>query len=142
MPPRFQELLSMVLREFDPGVVSVTMFGSRVKGGARSDSDYDTIIIMEQLDPNPNVREEFVATAITNILLSSGIRISPVVLSSEEATLEAENRSPVLASMLSCYEILYDPTKFMAELLDLAKRSRSALTYVERGQAWNLARTV
>jgi len=132
----------MVLREFDPGVVSVTMFGSRVKGGARSDSDYDMIIIMEQLDPNPNVREEFVASAITNILLSSGIRISPLVLSREEATREAENGSPLFASILSDYEILYDPTRFMAEVLDLAKRSRPSVTYVERGKAWNLARTV
>jgi predicted nucleotidyltransferase len=35
----FQEILSMVLREFAPGVVSVTMFGSQVKGDVRSDSD-------------------------------------------------------------------------------------------------------
>jgi len=132
----------MVLREFGPSVVSVTMFGSRVKGGARSDSDYDMIIIMEHLDPNPNLREEMVASATADILLSSGIRISPLVFSREEAKLEAKNGSPLLASVLSNYRILYDPTRFMAELLDLVKCSRSSLTYVERGQTWNLARTV
>lgn len=140
-PSRFQELLSMVLREFGPRVVSVTMFGSRVKRSARSDSDYD-MIIMEQLDRNPNVREEFVTSAIANILLTSRVRISPLVLSREEAIREVENGSPLLATVFSNYEILYDPTRFMAELLDLTKRLRSSLVYVERGRAWNLARTV
>lgn len=118
------------------------MFGSQVKGSARADSDYDVIIIMEQLDRNPNVREEFVASAVANVLLSSGIRISPLVLTREEAISEAENASPLFACILANYEILYDPTKFMAELLDLTKRSRSRLTYVERGETWDLARTV
>jgi len=142
MPSRFQEVLSMILEEFGPRVVSVTMFGSRVKGGARHDSDYDMIIVMEELDSNPNLRDEFVASAVSNILLASGIRISPVVLTRTEATSEAENGSPLLASILSGYEILYDPARFMAGLLDLTKRSRTSLTYVERGRAWNLARTV
>jgi len=132
----------MILEEFGPRVVSVTMFGSRVKGGARHDSDYDMIIVMEELDSNPNLRDEFVASAVSNILLASGIRISPVVLTRTEATSEAENGSPLLASILSGYEILYDPARFMAGLLDLTKRSRTSLTYVERGRAWNLARTV
>jgi predicted nucleotidyltransferase len=136
------DLLGNVLREFGHPVVSVTMFGSRVKGDARPNSDYDMMIIMEQLDPNPNVREELVASAIANILLESGLRISPLVLTREEATKEAETGSPLLASILSNYKILYDPTGFMAELLDLTKRSCPNITYVERGRAWSLARTV
>ena len=128
----------MVLREFAPPVVSVTMFGSRVKGDARANSDYDMIIIMEQLDPNPNVRDEFAASAIANILLESGFRISPIVLTREEATNEVENGSPLFTSILSNHKILYDPTGFMAELLDHVKKTTS-LTYVERGKRWNLA---
>jgi predicted nucleotidyltransferase len=134
------ELLDIVVREFGGSVMSVTIFGSRVKGDARPNSDYDMIIIIEQ--PNPNVREEFVASAIANILLKSGLRISPLVLTREEATKEVENGSPLFASILSNYKILYDPTGFMAELLDLTKRSRPNITYVEREGAWNLARTV
>ena len=134
--------MSMVLKEFGHPVTSVTMFGSQVKGNARLNSDYDMVIIMEQLDPNPNLREELVASAIANILLGSGIRTSPLVLTREEATKEVENGSPLFASILSSYKILYDPTGFMAELLDLTKRSRPNITYVERGRAWNLARTV
>ena len=140
--PGFQQLLSMVLREFGPDVVSVMVFGSRVRGGARSDSDYDMLIIMDQVDLNPNVRDERVASATANILLASGVRISPLVLNREEATDEAERGSPLLSSILANYEILYDPNGFAIELLDLVKRSRSSLTYIERGQAWNLARTV
>jgi hypothetical protein len=136
------DLLGMVLREFGRCVVSVTMFGSRVKGDARPSSDYDVIIIMEQLDPNPNVREGLAASAIANILLESGFRISPIVLTREEATDEVKSGSPLFASILSNYKILYDPTGFMAQLLDLTKRLCPNITYVERGRAWNLARTV
>ena len=142
MSSRFQELLAMVLREFGASVVSVTMFGSQVKGEARPHSDYDVVIIMEALDPNPNMRGEIVASAITNILFESGLRISPLVFTREEATNEVENGSPLFATVLSDYAILYDPTGFMAELLDLTKRLRPKITYVERGRAWNLARTV
>lgn len=137
-----EQLLNMVLREFGPRVVSVTMFGSWVKNRARSDSDYDLVIIMDQLDQNPNVREEHVASATANILLRSGVRISPLVLSRDEAMHEVESGSPLFATILADYDILYDPSKFMAELLDLTKRSRSRLTYVERGRSWDLARTV
>jgi len=136
------ELPAIALREFGGHVICVTLFGSRVKGDARPSSDYDMIIIMEQLDSNPNLREELVASAVANILLGSGIRISPLVLTREEATKEVENGSPLFASILSNYKILYDPTGFMADLLDLTKRSRPNITYVERGRAWNLGRTV
>ena len=142
MSTSFHDLLGMVLHEFGSPVVSVTMFGSRVKGDARPSSDYDMIIIMERLDSNPNVREESTVSAITSILLKSGIRISPLVLTKEEATYEVEKGSPLLASILLNYKILYDPTGFMAKLLDLTKRSCPNITYVERGRAWNLARTV
>ena len=142
MSSRFQELLGMILREFGPSVVSVTMFGSQVKRDARPHSDYDMVIIMEALDPNPNIRGEIVASAITNILFESGLRISPLVFTREEATDEVESGSPLFASVLSDYEILYDPTGFMAELLDLTKQLRPKITYVERGRAWNLGRTV
>jgi len=142
MSTSFHDLLGMVLHKFGNPVVSVTMFGSRVKGDARPSSDYDMIIIMDQLDSNPNVRGEFTASAIASILLESGVRISPIVLTREEATDEVENGSPLFASILSNYKILYDPTGFMAKLLDLTKRSCPNITYVERGRAWNLARTV
>jgi hypothetical protein len=100
------------------------------------------LIMTDQIDQNPNVREERVASAITNILLASGVRISPLVLTREEAMREVEHGSPLLSSILGNYEILYDPSGLAAELLDLVKRSRSSLTYIERGRAWNLARTV
>jgi predicted nucleotidyltransferase len=118
------------------------MFGSRVKGDAHPRSDYDMIVITEQLDPNPNMREKLVATVVADILLESGFRISPLVLTREEATEEVENGSPLFASILSNYEILYDPTGFMARLLDLTKRAYRNIRFIERGRTWNLARTV
>jgi hypothetical protein len=142
MSTRFHDPLGMVLHEFGSPVVSVTMFGSRVRGEARPTSDYDMIIIMEQLDSNPNLGEKFTASAIASILIESGVRISPLVLTREEATDEVEKGSPLFASILSNYEILYDPTGFMAKLLDLTKRSCPNITYIERGRACNLSRTV
>jgi len=132
----------MILHELGCPVVSVTMFGSRVKGDAHPRSDYDMIVITEQLDPNPNMREKLVATVVADILLESGFRISPLVLTREEATEEVENGSPLFASILSNYEILYDPTGFMARLLDLTKRAYRNIRFIERGRTWNLARTV
>ena len=49
MPSRFQQLLNTVLQEFGQRAASVTMFGSRVKGNARPNSDYDMILTLQRL---------------------------------------------------------------------------------------------
>jgi predicted nucleotidyltransferase len=140
--PETQGILQMILREFGSHVASVILFGSRVKGRARVNSDYDMLLIVDPLPKDPNDREEMVASAVADILLNSGIRISPIVLTKEEAEAEAKSGSPLFSSILSDYKILYDPNKYAVQLLDLIKQSRSEMRYVERGRAWNLARTV
>jgi len=137
-----EDILQMILHEFGSHVASVILFGSRVKGGARVDSDYDMLLVVDSLDMDPNGRGEMVASAVADILLNSGTRISPIVLTKEEAEAEAKSGSPLFSSILSDYKILYDPNKYGVQLLDLIKQSRSEMRYIERGRAWNLARTV
>jgi hypothetical protein len=72
----------------------------------------------------------------------SGVPVLPLVLTREESMREVEHGSPLLSSILSNYEILYDPSGLAAELLDLTNRPPSSLTYIEIGRAWRLARTV
>jgi len=137
-----EDIPQMILREFGSNVESVILFGSRAKSIARVDSDYDMLLVADSLDVDPNDREEMVASAVADILLNSGIRISPIVLTKEEAEAEAKSGSPLFSSILSDYKVLYDPNKYGVQLLDLIKQSRSEMRYVERGRAWNLARTV
>jgi predicted nucleotidyltransferase len=137
-----EDILQMILDEFGPHVASVVLFGSRVKGRARADSDFDMLLIVDHLDADPNRREEMVASAAADILLNSGTRISPIVLTKEEAEAEAKSGSPLLSSILSDYKVLYDPSKYGVQLLELIKQCRSEMRYVERGRSWNLARTV
>lgn len=137
-----EDIIQMILHEFGSRVVSVILFGSRVKGGARVDSDYDMLLVVDPLDMDPNGREEMVASAVADILLDSGTRISPIVLTKEEAEAEAKGGSPLFSSIMSDYKILYDPNKYGTQLLDLVKQFRSGMRYVERGRAWSLARTV
>lgn len=139
---RIEDILQMILHEFGPRVASVILFGSRVKGDARAVSDYDVLLIVDHLDADPNRREEIVASAAADILLNSGIRVSPIVLTKNEAEAEAKNGSPLFSSILSDYRVLYDPSKYGVQLLELIKQSRSEMRYVERGRSWNLARTV
>jgi hypothetical protein len=106
------------------------------------DSDYDMLLVVDPLNMDPNGRGKIVASAVADILLNSGTRISPIVLTKEEAEAEAKSGSPLFSSILSDYKILYDPNKYGAQLLDLVKQSRSEMRYVERGRAWSLARTV
>ena len=106
------------------------------------DSYYDMLLVVDPLDVDPNDREEMVASAVADILLNSGTRISPIVLTKEEAEAEAKSGSPLFSSILSDYKILYDPNKYGVQLLDLIKQSHPGTRYIERGRAWNLARTV
>jgi predicted nucleotidyltransferase len=61
-----------------PGVEKLILFGSRARGEARADSDYDVAVIVRDLSDRPRVRRVLSGLAYEHIL--SGFYIRPIPL--------------------------------------------------------------
>jgi len=133
-------LLALKLR-FQEKLLSVLLFGSYAKGLAKPSSDMDFLVVCESLPEDPAVRTGIVADLVTEILLESGVRISLTLLSRDEALQEGALGSPLLASMLTGYKVIYDPKRFASKLLERLSSSVDMIL-VERGRSWDLKRTV
>jgi predicted nucleotidyltransferase len=64
-----------------PGVEKMILFGSRARGEARSDSDYDIAVVVRDLSDRRNVRRVLSGLAYDYIL--SGFFIRPIPLSAD-----------------------------------------------------------
>jgi predicted nucleotidyltransferase len=80
LPPEAVRHLAAFKREVEtalPGQVArVILFGSRARGDAEPDSDYDVAVFVRDLDDN--IRDVVSHTAYEHLL--EGIHISPIVL--------------------------------------------------------------
>jgi len=73
-----------------PGVGKVILFGSRARGQAREDSDYDVAVVVRDLSDRRRVRRILSDLAYDHIL--SGFFIRPIPLPSDY--LEPQGRRP------------------------------------------------
>jgi len=73
-----------------PGVERLILFGSRARGQARPDSDYDVAVVVRDLSDRPRVRRTLSDLAYGYIL--NGFYIRPLVLPS--GYLDADGHQP------------------------------------------------
>lgn len=69
------------------------LFGSRARGNARQDSDYDVLVVADHIDHR--LKRDIIDIAYDEFL-ASGIDISPVVFSSSEYERQKLNGNPLL----------------------------------------------
>jgi len=72
-----------------PGVEKLILFGSRARGQARPDSDYDVAVVVQDLSDRQQIRRTLSDLAYSHIL--NGFYIRPVVLPS--GYLDADGRT-------------------------------------------------
>jgi predicted nucleotidyltransferase len=77
------EFVEACKEKFGGNLVSIVLFGSRVKGYARGDSDYDLLIIARKL---PDIKERFdlLGKEESEIWDKYGIKISSLLFEEEE----------------------------------------------------------
>ena len=67
-----------------PGVEKVILFGSRARGKARDDGDYDVAVILRDIADRPHVRHVLSGLAYDHVL--GGFYIRPIPLSPDYLT--------------------------------------------------------
>lgn len=82
LPPEALNHLAAFKREIEealPGrIAQVTLFGSRARGDAEEDSDYDVAVFVTQTADGSDVQD--VVSGVAHPHLLAGIYISPIVL--------------------------------------------------------------
>ena len=98
-----QTFVKACKKKFGKDLVSIVLFGSRVKGYARPDSDYDILVLVKNL-PDIKKRFDLIEDIEDKIWNKYRIKISSLLVEPEEIF---QPINPLLFGVLSGYKILF-----------------------------------
>jgi hypothetical protein len=130
-----EEFIEACKKKLGENLISIIFFGSRVKGYARKDSDYDLLIIAKNL---PDIKERFnlLEEEESEIWDKYKIKISSLLLEEEEIFSPV---NPLLFGVLSGYKVLFGGENFKKNLQQ-AKTWIEEMNpiYVEGEEGWRI----
>jgi len=134
-----EEFVEACKKKFKENLVSIVLFGSRVKGYARKDSDYDLLIIAKNL-PGIKERLNLLEEEENKIWDKYKIKISSLLLEEEEIFSPV---NPLLFGLLSGYKVLFGKGNFKKNLQQ-AKTWIEEMNpiYVEGEKEWRIKELV
>jgi len=116
-----EEFVEACKKKLGESLVSIVLFGSRVKGYAREDSDYDLLIIAKNL-PDIKERLNLLEEEENKIWDKFKIKISSLLFEEEEIFYPV---NPLLFGVLSGYKVLFGEENFKKNL-------QQAKTWIEK----------
>ena len=128
------KVVELAKEHFGKNLMCVLLFGSRARGTARDDSDYDFLIITKKKVESPEFwREVFLFETRT------GVSIDVIVV--DEGSLKPTN--PLLWGVLTGYRVLYGEKEWK-RLLSKLKRKIKELKpkLVEGASSWEIAQLI
>jgi len=130
-----EEFVEACKKKLGESLVSIVLFGSRVKGYAREDSDYDLLIIAKNL-PDIKERLNLLEEEENKIWDKYKIKISSLLLEEEEIFSPV---NPLLFGVLSGYKVLFGEESFKKNLQQ-AKAWIEEMNpiYVEGEKEWRI----
>lgn len=132
-----KDLVKRIKDVMGSDLVSLVLFGS--SGRKRSSSRSDTDLLVITKDVNDDLEREMSKIRINYLL--EGVKIDIVTLSMKDAEENFKRPSPLFASLVLGFEVLYDTGFFQEnfkEMVDTIRNSR--ITYAEEGKIWDLAK--
>jgi predicted nucleotidyltransferase len=107
-----EEFVKVCKKKLGESLISIILFGSRVKGYAGKDSDYDLLIIAKNL---PDIKERFsiLEKEESEIWDKHKVKISSLLFEEEEIFYPV---NPLLFGVLSGYKILFGKENFERNL--------------------------
>jgi predicted nucleotidyltransferase len=130
-----EEFVKVCKKKLGESLISIILFGSRVKGYAGKDSDYDLLIIAKNL---PDIKERFnlFDKEESEIWDKHKVKISSLLFDEEEIFYPV---NPLLFGVLPGYKILFGKENFERNL----QRAKSWIEemgpiYVEGEKEWRV----
>ena len=130
-----KEFVEDCKKKFGENLVSVILFGSRIKGYAREDSDYDLLVIAKNL-PDIKERLSLLEKEEDKIWEKYKIKISSLLFEEDEIFSPV---NPLLFGVLSGYKVLFGEENFEKNL----RQAKSWIeemnpVYVEGEREWKI----
>jgi len=136
------KLVDLMINRFKDNLISIVLFGSVARCDARSDSDIDLLIVVDNI-PKGRFRRQEMFMEIEDLLQkdiealeTAGYRIdfSPIIKTPEEAS----RISPLYLDMIYDAIVLYDKDNFFTNILDKLRKKLVELgaERVHLGRKW------
>jgi len=122
-------------KKFGKDLVSIVLFGSRVKGYARPDSDYDILVLVRKL-PEIKKRFDLMESVEDKIWDKYQIKISSLLLEPEELF---QPINPLLFGILSGYKVLFGKKDWFQNLSQASQWIKKLKpVYIEGEREWKI----
>ncbi len=127
VPQKYQipleKFINHLFQKSNLKIISVVIYGSVARGSATEVSDLDLLIITKELPSSWGLRKELFSSLSFDIAVNHGIRISPFLLTLQEA----EKTQPIYLDMTREAIILYDENDFVRKILHQLQVKLNAL---------------
>ena len=111
-----QDTMARAHRLLGERLVSVVLYGSRARGDARPDSDFDLLIIADSL-PDEKQRREL-ALDITEVGFDYGLPVQVLLVTPEEAEQAVATGAPLMFEIYDAHRLVYDQEDFFRHLTE------------------------
>jgi uncharacterized protein len=118
-----ERYVAVLQERLGEGLVSVVVFGSRVRGEARAESDVDVLIVARGCPPSRFERYRGLRGLAGEVSEGFAETVAPILLTPEEA----ERVKPYYLGMLSGHEIVHDAGGFFAGVMARLRRRLAEL---------------
>jgi predicted nucleotidyltransferase len=114
MIPGLQQFVDRLRGHFGDGLVTVAVFGSRVRGDARPESDLDLLVVAEGF-PMSRLDRQLMLQRLARAVSEEFAEVAGFIPLTVE---EASRVHPFYLGMLSGHELLHDRGGFFAAVLE------------------------
>jgi len=97
-------------------LAAVVLFGSRARGSAHSDSDFDLLIVAQSLPDGAQRRE--LALDIAEVGFDYGLPVQVVLVSTEETKGAVNTGAPLMFEIHDAHRVIYDKDDFFRHLVN------------------------
>jgi len=135
--PVLQDAVAMTHRLLGEQLVSVVLYGSRARGDARPDSDFDLLIIAHSLPEEKQKRE--LALDIAEVGFDHGLPVQVLLVTPEEAEQAVATGAPLMFEIYDAHRLMYDREDFFRHLTrHFASQLRAWRAYKVKEHVWEV----
>ncbi len=111
------ELITVIKKKFKQDLLSVVLFGSKVKGTSTATSDIDVLVVSNSLMKDWRARDKLILALTEDLELKYATPIHMILVNKDEISNAIESVYPLMLEIYEANEIIYDKENFFKKIL-------------------------
>ncbi len=111
------ELITVIKKKFKQDLLSVVLFGSKVKGTSTATSDIDVLVVSNSLMNDWRARDKLILDLTEDLKLKYATPIHMILVNKDEISNAIESVYPLMLEIYEANEIIYDKENFFKKIL-------------------------